>query len=56
MYTYKLNKDGSVSVYKDGTWQCFIEHGGLERAKKIFESIAKERIEATETKPELETA
>jgi hypothetical protein len=35
MYTYKQLADGSVSVYKNGLWQCFI--ASMELAKKIFE-------------------
>jgi len=36
-YTYKQLKDGSVSVYLNGHWQCFITEG-MAKAKKIFEN------------------
>ena len=37
-YTYKELKDGVISVYKNGLWQCFVTTGGIDRAKRIFET------------------
>lgn len=37
-YTYRELKDGVISVYKNGVWQCFVTTGGIERAKRIFET------------------
>jgi len=46
MYKFKQLKDGSVSVYKNGYWQCFIEakdgKTGMERALSIFEPEKKD--------------